>query len=51
LPDEPPDERTADRTLRNFLSEEVIEKTRDVAHEKDEPDILEGNQERTHRRG
>ena len=49
LSDEPPDERTADGTLRNLLPQEVIEKTWEVADEKDEPEILEGNPEHAHR--
>jgi hypothetical protein len=51
LSDEPPDERTADGTVRNLLPKEVIEQTWEVTHEKDEPDVPEDNQEETHRRG
>jgi len=34
--------------MRNPLPKDVIEKTREVAHEKDQPDISEENEEETH---
>lgn len=48
LSDKPPHERTPDGVMRNPLPKEVIEKTREVAHEKDQSDKSEEDEEETH---